>query len=132
MISNGTATNVYCPGCAPGDFPQPHICGISTDHNITGGYCAICGQSWTGMHYCPKLNTTRAAETMPTPFITTTTASTSAASCDHCWCLKQKAGWHEVPDPARIAAGWIGPATVRQHLKPHQVCCNCGNRRLKG
>lgn len=23
------AQGLYCPGCAPGDFPQPHICGIS-------------------------------------------------------------------------------------------------------
>lgn len=95
MTFSPNVNNVYCPGCAPGDFAQPHICGIN-----------------------PRPSPTITAWPGPAP---------AALACDHCYCLKQKAGWHNVPAPTV----YFPSNTQRVYLKPHQVCCMCGGKRLK-
>jgi hypothetical protein len=127
MNTAANAANLYCPGCAPGDFPQPHICGVTG--GITSGYCYLCNQTWMGSHMCLKV--WQGADTTPPTITTAMTTTTSPSSgCDHCWCLKQKEGWYTVPDP--ISGRQIGAATAQHHLKPHQVCCNCGTRKARG
>ena len=123
-LSTAAAPNIYSPGCQTGDFAQPHICGAGGTFTASG-HCYLCNTPWTGSHICLKgfdLNT------RPSPTATIlTTPEPVKAGCDHCWCLKQKAGWHDVPNPT---PDWPG-RTITRYLKRHQVCCNCGNRRLR-
>lgn len=109
-----------CPGCAPGDVPQPHICGRGAGLNLITGFCYRCNQSWAGSHACLKVSQIPAIAA-PAPL----TLTPAAAACDHCWCLRQKAGWYDVPSPTT----YFGKES--QRLKAHKVCCNCGNRRVR-
>lgn len=121
MVS-ANATNIYCPGCSPGDFQQPHICGRGVGLGITSVYCALCNTFWTGGHVCMRAfqepYTEYAPAALPNP-------EPPRATCDHCFCLKQKAGDYRVPSPT----SHFGHETYR--LEAHLLCCNCGNRRVK-
>lgn len=121
--SPGYASNLYCPGCTPGDFAQPHICGVSGRlvNDLSMNWCARCNVNWTGGHVCWQPSWVGTTTTMPT-----IKTSTGASACDHCFCLKQKAGWYDIQDPTSTYG-----YTQRHHLKPHQICCNCGNRQVK-
>lgn len=114
-------TGVLCPGCQPNDFPVPHICGGGSDRALTSGWCPLCDTHWDGYHVCSQPFTV-----LPRPAPTATIFSPAPASpCDHCFCLKQKAGWYDVKNP-------VSGYADRHHLKPHHRCCMCGSRRVKG
>lgn len=116
-----TTAGLYCPGCAPGDFPQPHICGQGNPVYSTG-WCPICHVNYMGSHVCsqPYPVTYPAPSTEP---IAPVVWPKSEPSCDHCFCLKQKTGWYE--------AKGTGIFPTRVKLKPHVVCCMCSTRRVK-
>lgn len=90
MFPSNTS-GIYCPGCQPGDFQQQHICGFGS--------------------------TGTAPQTIVWPWLT---QPEPPRPCDHCFCLKLKAGYHDVGKPYN-----------RHYLKRHMVCCMCETRRLK-
>lgn len=117
--------NIYCPGCSPGDFPQPHSCGAGLSTSLTSGYCGLCNVYWTGSHACFKAQPVAAPNTTTILPRIESGPPSPAPSHEHCWCLKQKAGNYRIPDLTSPFGSEL------RHLKPHKVCCNCGARRLK-
>lgn len=90
--------------------------------NVTYVYCAACAPGGLGLpHVCGFGQSVSAGKTWPVVH------PTPPMPCDHCFCLKQKAGWYDVPAPTST---WPY-GTKRQHLKPHLICCHCGGKRLK-
>lgn len=116
---------IYCPGCQPGDFAQPHICVAGQSAlTLASGFCGLCNVYWTGSHACFKTWPNAAPTVQPTTTLTTSVPAPEPP-CEHCFCLKQKQGWYDVPSRTHF----LGRENL--HLKAHDLCCNCGFRRLK-
>jgi hypothetical protein len=69
MFPSNTA-GLYCPGCQPGDFAVPHICGLGlADTNVPVSPCPYCGGYYVGGHICP----------VGVPMV-------PPRPCEHCFC----------------------------------------------
>jgi hypothetical protein len=79
---NQTTSGLYCPGCAPGDFAQPHICGATpfAPHRLNGLEPTI---SLYTIQKCPVCE---GRGNVPTDFYSRVGVSTSANAeqCQTC------------------------------------------------